>query len=135
MSTNILVINAGSSSLKYALYEFNNFGENLLCSGLIEHIGEKGSKIASHQNAFQKMFIELKKICPLSAIAAVGHRVVHGGNLFYQPTMINDLVLKKLHTFDELAPLHNPYNLLGVKICRAKLKCPHTGIFDTGFHH
>jgi len=131
----ILVVNAGSSSVKYSLFSLHQNTEQVIAQGLIEKIGEKKSLFSSHEKAFLHMFKTIEKIFSLSHIDAVGHRIVHGGPNFYQPTLLTANVVKQLHTFDELAPLHNPFNLLGVALCKNKMRCPHYGVFDTGFHH
>ncbi|MBS3128309.1 acetate kinase [Candidatus Woesearchaeota archaeon] len=130
---NILVVNAGSSSVKYCVFSFPE--EKVITQGMIEKIGEKKSKIPTHQKALLAMFKKIKEVISLKKIDAVGHRIVHGGPLIYQPTLLTKQVIRKLHTFDDLAPLHNPYNLLGVILCEKYLHCPHIGVFDTGFHH
>ena len=128
----ILVINSGSSSVKYALFNV----ERELTRGLIEKIGEKGSKIKTHQQAIEKLLKDItgKHIKDLKEIKAVGHRVVHGGDI-RRSVRIDDKVLKKLESLIPLAPLHNPHNLTGIKACMQLLpKAKQFAAFDTSFH-
>ncbi|MEI8349955.1 MAG: acetate kinase [Candidatus Omnitrophota bacterium] len=132
----ILVINCGSSSIKYKLYEFPK--RRLIAKGLIERIGEHTSSIANHSQGIQKLFERLlkeKSIARVEEISVIGHRVVHGGETFRKPHIINDDVIAKIKEFSQLAPLHNPANLAGIMGCRKIL--PHTpqvAVFDTAFH-
>lgn len=131
---NILVINAGSSSLKYEL--FNQKLESL-ADGSIERIGQKG-RIKNHfiavQNTLQ-LLLTNGTIKDLKEITAVGHRVVHGGEKYQKPTRITALVEKEIKTLSSLAPLHNPPNLEGIKACKKLLpKAQHVAVFDTSFH-
>ncbi len=136
MST-VLVINSGSSSLKYQLLQPDS-GESA-ADGLIEQIGEPSSPVADHDAALRMAFDQLAdtgvdlKTCGL---AAVGHRVVHGGQDFYQPTVIDDAVIAKLKELSPLAPLHNPPALQGIEVARTMLPdVPHVAVFDTAFFH
>lgn len=130
----ILVINAGSSSLKYEL--FNNKLDSLH-EGYIERIGQKG-KIPNHEQAVQQALqtIQEKKLIQnLTDIKAVGHRVVHGGEKYSSPTVITPTVQKEIQKLVKLAPLHNPPNLAGIKACKKLLpKARQVAIFDTAFH-
>ncbi len=150
---NILVINAGSSSLKYQL--FNMDDESVLCSGIVERIGLKGSRLV-HKVSGKKYTIEsdvkdhriaLRMVLEtltdqekgviksMNEIDAVGHRVVHGGETFSGSVMIDEKVMKALEDNVELAPLHNPPNILGIKAAKELLPdVPHVGTFDTAFH-
>jgi len=124
----ILVINSGSTSLKYKLFNAKNFRE--LKSGYIQDIGT--SKVKNHEQA---LMIVLKEIDDLENIKAIGHRVVHGGEEFVQPTLITKSVLRRLAKYNKLAPLHNPANLMGIKACLKLLpKIPNLTVFDTSFH-
>lgn len=124
----ILVINSGSTSLKYKLFDIKNFRE--LKSGYIQNIGT--SKVKNHEQALKTA---LGEIGELKNIMAVGHRVVHGGEEFVQPTLITKTVLKRLAKYNKLAPLHNPANLMGIKACLKLLpKVPDIAVFDTAFH-
>ncbi len=149
----ILTLNTGSSSLKYRLSEAQ-LGE-FLADGLIERIGSDESSVthetksgkvsanahvADHREAFDLMIEYLTGertgvIEKLDEIDAVGHRVVHGGNKFYDSAEITDQVMDAIREFEDLAPLHNPINLLGIRIAKQKLPdVPHVAVFDTAFH-
>ena len=122
----ILVLNSGSSSIKYKLFEISKNNEKLLDKGLVERIGEK---IQSHKEALGLILGKIK-----SQIDAVGHRVVHGGDRFKQSVLIDDEVVKAVEYFSELAPLHNPPALLTIKESKGILKdIPHVAVFDTAF--
>lgn len=129
----ILVLNCGSSSIKYRLFE----GDKELAIGLIEKIGEKGSKIRDHKQGIAlmiKQLLESKKIKSVSEIKAIGHRVVHGGELS-KSCIINRKVIDIIKKFSPLAPLHNPVNLKGILEMQKILpKIPHVAVFDTAFH-
>src|SRR5437588_5047284 len=133
----VLVINSGSSSLKYQLVEPDS-GE-ARASGHIERIGEDGSGVPDHGAALHRAFDALAedgidlRTCGLTA---VGHRVVHGGNEFYRPTLMDDARIAALHKLSELAPLHNPPALKGIEVARKLLPdFPHVAVFDTAFFH
>ena len=124
---NMLILNAGSSSLKYKL--FHNLDD--VSGGLIEGIGET-EKNPNHQQALMHVCQAINT----KDIDVVGHRVVHGGTLFFKPTEINDANLAELKTLSYLAPLHNPANIMGIEIARQLLpNARHIAIFDTAFHH
>jgi acetate kinase len=133
----VLVINSGSSSLKYQVVDPDSGSAR--ATGLVERIGEESSSVPDHDAALRRAFdaladdgIDLKT----SGIVAVGHRVVHGGNTFYQPTLLNDTVIDRLHELSELAPLHNPPALKGIEVARKLLPdIAHIAVFDTGFFH
>jgi acetate kinase len=149
----VLVINAGSSSLKY---QFIQTGDgSVITKGLIEKIGgqaeygwqrKNGEKvkesvpIKDHTGALHIVIDNLKDsangfIQSLSEIEAIGHRVVHGGDEFYKSVLINDHVIESIDKFSELAPLHNPPNLQGIRSCRAVLPdTKQVAVFDTAFH-
>ncbi len=133
----VLVINSGSSSLKYQVVDPDS--GSALATGLVERIGEESSSVPDHDAALRRAFdtlagdgIDLKA----SGIVAVGHRVVHGGNTFYRPTLLDDAVIDRLQKLSELAPLHNPPALKGIEVARKLLPdIAHIAVFDTGFFH
>ncbi|MBM7854406.1 acetate kinase [Desulfohalotomaculum tongense] len=150
----ILVINCGSSSVKYKLIDMQE--EKTLLSGLAERIGLPGSRIKHEKNDGRKL--ELKEDLPdhraalekiiacitdkeygavndVSEITAVGHRTVHGGEKFNKAILVNREVLNELESLFELAPLHNPPNVLGIKTCQELMPhAPQVAVFDTAFH-
>ncbi|MEZ2577840.1 propionate kinase [Buttiauxella ferragutiae] len=145
----VLVINCGSSSLKFSLIPFNDDAPVL--SGLAEKLGleeacitfkdQKGNKSshalpeASHPGALQALFAELNQRQLLPAVKAIGHRVAHGGNEFKQSVAINSEVIEKIRTLSALAPLHNPANLIGIEATMALLPAvTQVAVFDTAFH-
>ncbi len=137
MTSTVLVLNAGSSSLKYQLVEPDS-GKSL-ADGIVEQIGEPSSPVADHRAALRAAFEALSeqgidlKACGL---AAVGHRVVHGGPVFYRPTVIDDTVIAELEQLSMLAPLHNPPAMQGIEVARTMLpQVPHVAVFDTAFFH
>ena len=133
----VLVINSGSSSLKYQLIDPDSGAER--AGGGIQQIGEPSSRVADHEEALRLAFDQLAeagvdlKSCGL---VAVGHRVVHGGNKFHDPTLVDDAVLADLNELSELAPLHNPPAVQGIKVARKLLPdVAHIAVFDTAFFH
>ena len=130
----VLVLNAGSSSLKYQLV-VPETGE--VCSrGLVERIGETGSEVADHSAALQQMAERLRtEGIDLDALSlrAVGHRVVHGGPDFSEPVVIDDEVLDRIRELSALAPLHNPAAAIGIEAARKRFDVPHVAVFDTAF--
>lgn len=127
MENKILIINSGSTSLKYKLFNINNPKEEK--SGYIQNIGED---IKDHKEALE---IALKEINDLDQIKLVGHRVVHGGDEFKETTEINSENLGKLEKYNDLAPLHNPANLMGIKAALNLLpNVPNYACFDTAFY-
>ena len=147
----IIAINAGSSSLKFQLFEMPN--EEVITKGLIERIGldgavfnitvngEKQSEttdIPNHDVAVKLLLsklTDLNIIKSLDEIEGVGHRVVHGGEAFADSVLINDDVLNKIEELSELAPLHNPANITGIKAIKNVLpNVPAVAVFDTAFH-
>ena len=123
----ILVINSGSSSIKYKLFDMPK--RALLSKGTIEHIGEKGSKIASHHLGLKQILLKVK------SVDAVGHRVVHGEEKFSKPVLINARVIKEIKKSCVVAPLHNPANLTGIMACKKLLPgVRQVAVFDTAFH-
>jgi acetate kinase len=138
-STNrpVLVINSGSSSLKYQLVDPGS--EASRAGGVIQQIGEPSSRVADHEEALRLAFEQLAeagidlKSCGL---LAVGHRVVHGGKHFYRPTLLDDARIADLDKLSELAPLHNPPAIQGIKVARKLLPdVAHVAVFDTAFFH
>lgn len=151
---NILVINCGSSSLKYQL--INSDTEAVLAKGLCERIGIEGSQITyqpaggdkevtsapmpTHTQAIQLVLNALTNenngvIKSLDEVGAVGHRVVHGGEKFTTSTLLNDEAMKAIEECNDLAPLHNPANLIGIRACQELMpKTPMVAVFDTAFH-
>lgn len=151
---NVLVINCGSSSLKFQLID--SVSEKVLAKGLCERIGIDGSKIEyepyngeeqekevsmpTHNEAIKIVIDSLLNketgvIKDLSEVGAVGHRVVHGGEYFSKSTIVTDEVIKKIEECNDLAPLHNPANIIGIKACiNAMPDTPNVVVFDTAFH-
>ncbi len=130
----ILTVNAGSSSIKYKLFDMPK--SILIDKGVIERIGEEGSGIKTHNQAIKVMFEKLSEVLKdLKEIQGIGHRVVHGGEDYKNPVVIDDKVLKVIEKNIELAPLHNPANLAGIKACLEHLpKIKQVAVFDTAFH-
>lgn len=133
----VLVINSGSSSLKYQLVDPDSGAAR--ATGNVERIGEESSGVPDHDAALRHAFDALSeqgidlRACGL---VAVGHRVVHGGNTFYRPTRVDDAVIGKLDELSELAPLHNPPAVKGIEVARKLLPdVPHIAVFDTAFFH
>lgn len=123
----ILVINCGSSSIKYELFEMPR--EQKIQKGIIEHIAEPGSKIQGHYSGLR---IILRN---MYSVAAVGHRVVHGADKFQQPVLVDNPVIKKIRECAAIAPLHNPANLAGILACEKLLPgIKQVAVFDTAFH-
>ncbi len=125
----ILVLNSGSSSLKFQLFDMD--GHRVLHSGLIEQVSD-------HQQAIMAMEKQLSAqghIDDLADLDAIGHRVVHGGECFKQPTLINTQTIEAIEQLIPLAPLHNPANVLGIKMARQSAPdVPQVAVFDTAFH-
>ncbi|MBN2119997.1 MAG: acetate kinase [Candidatus Omnitrophica bacterium] len=130
----ILVINCGSSSVKYKLFEVPSF--RLVTKGLIEKIGESNSACRSHYQAVLSVFSRIKSCgIDIKDISGIGHRVVHGGEKFKKPTLITSKVIKEIRKYSRLAPLHNPVNLAGILASRKVLsKVRQVAVFDTAFH-
>ena len=151
---NILVINCGSSSLKFQLIDSET--EKCIAKGLCERIGIDGSMIsytpaggekektvtpmADHTEAIRLVLEALTNdktgvVKDLKEIGAVGHRIVHGGENFAEATIITDDVMKAIEDCNELAPLHNPANLIGINACKKLMpSTPMVAVFDTAFH-
>ncbi|MCI6430416.1 MAG: acetate kinase [Oliverpabstia sp.] len=150
---NVLVINCGSSSLKYQL--INSDTEAVLAKGLCERIGIDGrlvyqkagcdkeiteAPMPTHKEAIQMVLDALTNektgaISSLKEVNAVGHRVVHGGEKFASSVVITDEVIAAVEECNDLAPLHNPANLIGIRVCSELMPgVPQVGVFDTAFH-
>ncbi len=151
---NILVINCGSSSLKYQLID--SVSEQVLAKGLCERIGGEGACIThtpaggakrkdeipmpDHNAAIQAVIDHLLDpvvgvVSSLDEIGAVGHRIVHGGEKFNKAVLINDEVVRAIGEVSDLAPLHNPANLIGIHACERLMPgVPMVAVFDTAFH-
>ena len=151
---NILVINCGSSSVKFQLIDAGT--EKLIAKGLCERIGIDGSQITyapaggekqvtvtpmkDHTDAIRLVLNSLMDektgvVKKLDEIGAVGHRIVHGGENFASSTLITDEVIKAIEECNDLAPLHNPANLIGIAACRELMpETPMVAVFDTAFH-
>jgi acetate kinase len=128
--TEIFVVNSGSSSIKYQLVDLGTGAA--VVSGLIERIGEPGAEAADH---IAGMKIALDALGTGHDLAAVGHRVVHGGSVFTKATVITDEVVRQIEELSALAPLHNPANVTGIRAARTALPdVPHVAVFDTAFH-
>lgn len=150
----ILVINCGSSSLKYQLLDMEN--ENVLAQGLCERIAIDGSRMKYQPGDKEKIVIEkdipnhnvaiemviealVNKeygvVNSMDEVAAVGHRIVHGGEEFSQSVILTDEVIEGIKKCSDLAPLHNPANLTGIEVCKELMpNTPMVGVFDTAFH-
>ena len=151
----ILVLNCGSSSLKYQLIDMEN--EAVLCIGLVERIGIEGSILTQKKDGVEGKYIKEQQmkdhqdaiklvlegvldptyggVKDMNEINAVGHRVVHGGEKFASSVVITDEVEEAIRKCSELAPLHNPANLMGIDAIKAVLPgVPNVGVFDTAFH-
>ena len=151
----ILVLNCGSSSLKYQLIDMEN--EAVLCIGLVERIGIEGSILTQKKDGVEGKYIKEQQmkdhqdaiklvlegvldptyggVKDMNEINAVGHRVVHGGEKFASSVIITEEVEEAMRKCSELAPLHNPANLMGIDAIKAVLPgVPNVGVFDTAFH-
>ena len=150
---NVLVINCGSSSLKYQLIDSET--ENVLAKGLCERIGIDGrlvyqkagndkeiteASMPTHKEAIQMVLEALTNektgaIKSLAEVNAIGHRIVHGGEKFASSAIITDEMIKAVEECNDLAPLHNPANLIGIRVCSELMpNVPQVGVFDTAFH-
>ncbi len=144
----VLVLNSGSSSLKFAVHDTG--AREPLLSGLAERLGVAGAAITfkdtrgkrtqtlhagGHEAALDAVLAALSHRGWLSALAAVGHRVVHGGERFTKSVLITPDVIANIEACAPLAPLHNPAVLLGIRIALARLaSIPHVAVIDTAFH-
>lgn len=149
----ILVLNSGSSSLKYQLFNVDGDKYEVIAKGLAERIGIDGSKVSikyadgtkkevltplpTHNEALNEVFNLLLNgaISNLNEIAAVGHRVVHGGEIFKESVLLNETSIKAIDDLSSLAPLHNPAAVLGIRAVQKALpNVAQTAVFDTAFH-
>lgn len=146
----ILIVNAGSSSIKFQIIELTS--KDLLFKGIIDAIGldnctiqiskeetiEKSIQLKNHEEAVSAMIDEIlssEAVGDLSEIKAIAHRVVHGGELFHKPVIIDDDTLSKIEGLSSIAPLHNPHNVACIKACQKNLpNIKQVAVFDTGFH-
>lgn len=149
----VLVINCGSSSLKYQLFDMTD--ESVLCKGLVERIGIEGSKLThkvngeklvvekpmkDHTEAINHVFDALLDekygvIKSLDEVSAIGHRVLHGGDKLTESCIIDDKVKDKIREFIKFGPLHNPANLMGIEACEKLAPGKkNIAVFDTAFH-
>ncbi|WP_104110010.1 acetate/propionate family kinase [Arthrobacter sp. N199823] len=129
----VLVINSGSSSLKYQVRDTDT--NEVAASGLIERIGEEGGAIADHGEAMTQVAAALADELAHKPLDAVGHRVVHGGERFSEPVLITNEITRAIERLNPLAPLHNPANVLGIRAITAKWPdMPQVAVFDTAFH-
>ncbi|QLY30738.1 acetate kinase [Nocardia huaxiensis] len=152
----VLVINSGSSSIKYQLLDANS--ADVVASGVVQRIGEpvadgsptiehkSDGKTFTHDGAVPDHAAGLRLVFDLFTesghdladenLGAVGHRVVHGGEVFYEPTLITDEVVRTIADLSSLAPLHNPANVVGIESARGLLPdIPQVAVFDTAFFH
>jgi acetate kinase len=152
MSRSVLVLNSGSSSVKFQLIDPDSGAS--LADGIVERIGEeessasltvgekevtRGDRVADHEVALRiafELFDEAGARLDTVGLVAVGHRVVHGGQDLYRPTVVDDGLIAKLEDLAPLAPLHNPPAVLGIRVARKALPdLPHVAVFDTAFFH
>ena len=145
MSGQVLVLNTGSSSIKYRLIDMGT--RRAVAGGLVERIGEDESvlthdgvrterRVADHEEGLKAVLAAFADYGPpLDGVTAVGHRVVHGGSRFVTPVVIDDAVERAIQEMAPLAPLHNPANLEGIRVARRAFPTlPHVAVFDTAFH-
>lgn len=137
---NVLVLNSGSSSLKFKLIDTKN--EKNIFSGVVDGVGLNTSKIKLDGKVYHEEILNhdsairwILKNTDLNSIDAIGHRVVHGGEYYSSPVVITHDVMNKIDKLSSLAPLHNPPNLLGIKACKKLFpKIKQVAVFDTAFH-
>ena len=123
----VLVINSGSSSIKYKLFRMP--GKKYIAEGAIEHIGEKGSPVQDHYTGLKMI------LAKIDSVDVIGHRVVHGAEQFKEPVVIDKPVIRKIRQCCAIAPLHNPANLAGILACKKLLPgIKQVAVFDTAFH-
>ena len=128
MTARVLVLNCGSSSAKYRLFHDGR----TVAKGLVERIGEPDGTVPDHEAALRQVMDSLD----LSDLAAIGHRVVHGGTRFSASVLVTDEVVRAIEELVPLAPLHNPENLAGIEVARRlRPETPQVAVFDTAFHH
>lgn len=150
----ILVLNCGSSSVKYQLFNMDN--KEVLAKGLVERIGTDGARLVHKPSGKDKYILEKPMkdhkiavklvldalvdkdhgvINSMKEISAVGHRVLHGGEKYADPVLIDDKVIEAIKDCIPLGPLHNPANLTGINVCKELMPgVPMVAVFDTGFH-
>ena len=151
----VLVINSGSSSIKYQLFNMDDGA--VLASGSVERIGEAQGLhrhrlhtvaditehryeqcIADHREGLSRIGMQLREsgaVTGLAELFAIGHRVVHGGESFREPARITDRVVEQIRDMIPLAPLHNPANLMGIEVALQEApEVPQVAVFDTAFH-
>ena len=129
----VLVINSGSSSLKYQVRDTDT--NEVAANGLIDRIGEGAGGPADHGEAMNQVAAALESELAQKPLDAVGHRVVHGGERFSEPVLINNEITRAIERLNPLAPLHNPANVLGIRAITAKWPTmPQVAVFDTAFH-
>lgn len=149
----VLVLNCGSSSLKYQFIDMEN--EEVLAKGLVERIGIEGSILTHKKPGMDKYVVETPMeshkvavklvldalqdkeygvIADVKEVSAIGHRVLHGGNTFTESVVVNDAVKQAIRDNFDLGPLHNPANLMGIEACEAAMPgIPNVAVFDTSF--
>lgn len=129
----VLVINSGSSSLKYQVRDTDT--QEVEANGQIERIGEGAGAPADHGEAMELVAAALERELAGKPLDAVGHRVVHGGERFGEPVLVNNEITRSIERLNPLAPLHNPANVLGIRAITAKWpELPQVAVFDTAFH-
>ncbi len=143
MTRSVLVLNSGSSSVKYSVVQLESGAT--VADGMVDRIGEEvepgsgDSAVADHAAALQAVFDLLAEggnSLDDLGLVAVGHRVVHGGPDLYRPTVVDDALIARLEELAPLAPLHNPPAILGIEVARQALpQLPHIAVFDTAFFH
>ena len=127
----VLVLNCGSSSIKYRLFD----DEEPVAKGIVERIGQHDSEVPDHRSGLRRVLEALAAHIADGGLDAIGHRVVHGGEEFVRPTVIDDDVIDRIRAQIPLAPLHNPANLLGIEVAvELEPHLPQVAIFDTAFH-
>ena len=127
----ILVLNCGSSSIKYRLFE----NEQSVAKGVVERIGQPDSDVGDHRAGLQQVMDAVAPHLADDGLDAIGHRVVHGGEEFVEPTLIDRDVIERIRAQIPLAPLHNPANLLGIEVAvELEPELPQVAVFDTAFH-
>ena len=151
----VLVVNCGSSSIKYQVFDMTD--ESVLAKGLVDRVGIPGTVLKHEPTGKDEVVIkkdlpdhtegmklvlevlvnpEYGVIQNMEEIGAVGHRVVHGGEQFADSTVIDDKVKQVIRECFDIAPLHNPPNLMGIEACQELMpNVPHVAVFDTAFHH
>jgi acetate kinase len=126
-----LVLNCGSSSIKYRLFE----NEQSVAKGVVERIGQPDSDVGDHRAGLQQVMDAVAPHLADDGLDAIGHRVVHGGEEFVEPTLIDRDVIERIRAQIPLAPLHNPANLLGIEVAvELEPELPQVAVFDTAFH-